>query len=359
MYRNGSLDRFVIPSLSVCMIFFALFVYQVILLYTLSTTLHENPDYLFQRFPLDHPARRANTTHQQLPVPFHCYDADALVFHGQGSFSYFEKLVENEMFTPIHVDDDRQHTLMNIWIMNYIDTAIGGYQEVVVGVLVNQGEHSKRVHCVNEFCLSNLLAFDPEISFYAVKLWLSSDNAIRYGRDKLGLDKVHCIQCHIHRHPTKPNQITSHHADDVNGVDTTLVWKSFHFTDDNDHPLISGHVLESNSIFTQILHIPKMIAQCGFARLLKLLSMGYASQTMLGRPNITSTGFKTYNPRIQGIFKVNPWEFDPKFQLFDEKSDLLILDGPQLGPTQFKPLMYHRSSHMQFVLLSPSNHDGF
>ena len=138
-------------------------------------------DPLFSRQPLTgrHLTRHGVTA----PTPFHCYDGDALVLLGTADATATRRVVPPG-HEPLLTSEGQ--AIVTLWLMQYHDTSLGPYDELVVSVLVDT--QPRTVAWTGPYSLLAAMS-RPDACGAIGKLLLDRQLPIDYGREILGLDK--------------------------------------------------------------------------------------------------------------------------------------------------------------------------
>jgi hypothetical protein len=142
---------------------------------------------LFSRYPdreIEFPSGR------RFPIPYHCYDADALVLHGTVDLAATEALLRGENCRPAALrrlgQPDRG--VAQIWLNLYRDTNVGPYREVVISFAVCRDARAPVYPHRNAASLL-LPGLDPRCVVFTRWLYLDSQLPIDAGREAWGFPK--------------------------------------------------------------------------------------------------------------------------------------------------------------------------
>jgi hypothetical protein len=127
-------------------------------------------------------------------VPFHAYQADALVIHGKvKNYPLLEELTAGTPYRPAYamIKSDRVG-FGELWIIKYQDTIAGPYSEVVINFVVRKNER-RRYHWRSPFS-SIVPMMDSANRLFTIQLLLQEKSdrpygPIEYGRELFGFDK--------------------------------------------------------------------------------------------------------------------------------------------------------------------------
>ncbi len=155
----------------------------------------ENP--LFLEYPITHEFTLKSG--EKVPMPFQIYDGEAAMFMGTASLSALKPILAANNLLPARVSAEKG--LVGLYIIHYTDTVIGSYYETFLSVLVNYQQPTRNDIFKNY--LDIVKVFMPELNsdevekgnlgFFAWKLWVDSDLAMRTGHEIWGYNKTMAI----------------------------------------------------------------------------------------------------------------------------------------------------------------------
>ena len=180
---------------------------NVLFLGDLAQANREDP--LFKQFPQNYEFSLKNG--EKVLLPFHIYKGQSVFLGG-----YADLKILTEYLKPHHVVPaplSANLGLIGVYIINYMDTVIGPYHEIFVMVAIRQN-HSPMPDLMKTYFgllstyapfLKTLLGTESEnIGFFAWKLWVDTDIALRVGHEVWGYPKsIANIDVDIKSHSTR------------------------------------------------------------------------------------------------------------------------------------------------------------
>jgi 15-cis-phytoene desaturase len=147
-------------------------------------------DPLFKRWRLFQLA----SSPQRPLIPFHAYQADALVIHGKAhNFDRLESATRGTPFRPVYAKiKGRRVGFAELWVIDYADTVCGPYKEIVINFVVRRDEE-REYHWRSPY--SSIVPMnDTGNRLFSLKLLLDAvitddRGPIAYGRKLFGFDK--------------------------------------------------------------------------------------------------------------------------------------------------------------------------
>jgi len=224
----------------------------------------------------------------EVPVPFECRDADALIVSGTARLESIRRWMEGTGLQPVPTGDDRGAVL--IWVMDYRDTVVGPYQEIVA---MAPGRESDGPPLSGPWA-GFAAALDPSVRGLVHRLLLpeAAKTAIDYGREILHLDKEAVSRIEVGRDPFVP-------------VRTADAWAGPRLA-------MRLRIGEDDSWRTHLRGAWAVAKQAGWSRALGALgSMSFrgAAPARMGGGHIEAT--------FRGRLRLQPWNRGDELQLTD------------------------------------------
>lgn len=249
------------------------------------------------------------------PTPYHNYDSEALLIHGMADADKVKAVLYGNIF-PVLCGGK---AIMSIWIIDYKNTSLGPYKEMVVSFLVSDeaGKTAKSLHAVN------ILSSQPGYHQYVWKLWLDKDYPIEYGRVLLGCDK---------------------HKADIT-IDRTADTIHFEISPVGT-PILSGTVTVPKKT-----HIHHLLGELGMNEAIRftVAPQPYVRWSAITPPAI-SPAYDTQCAVWGALFDTKPsfaWLKD------QPTSSVVVPKDSDLSPFEFQPYLLQFDAHLKAVLLSP------
>eukprot|EP01089_Gocevia_fonbrunei_P013179 TRINITY_DN3301_c0_g1_i3.p1 TRINITY_DN3301_c0_g1~~TRINITY_DN3301_c0_g1_i3.p1 ORF type:complete len:306 (+),score=39.03 TRINITY_DN3301_c0_g1_i3:145-1062(+) len=120
---------------------------------------------------------------------FHVYDASTYQIWGLIDGTEIEKILKNEE-SIYPVLSSKGQGFGVIWLVDYLNSTAGAYQEVIFSFLASTAPHTN-LPLLDQHPIESvfLLHTQPELLMFVYRLWLSETPSIQYGRDIFCLDK--------------------------------------------------------------------------------------------------------------------------------------------------------------------------
>ena len=218
------------------------------------------------------------------------------------------------------------------WFMDYQETGIGPYGEVVVTLLTTWkgvADAPKAVDCAstNAFCVfgSGQMAAQPHVRHWAYRLWLDQETAVAYGREILGTDKF-----------LRTDMKLTETSADVPGV---LSFSAAPMT-----------------VLGTVASLPAFASAVGgFRRLFAMLSAPLVDSFLVSTPGIAKFN-PTMPPEMRGVF-VNG---DSAMRAWDEAAgdSLVVAADAEAALATFEPSALLLFPKVHFGLANPHNSEG-
>ncbi len=137
---------------------------------------------------------------QRFLVPFHAYDADALIIYGRAiRFGELERLTHGTNFFPVSAQyDGKRIGFAELWVIRYTDTSVGPYKELVINFVVTPDPRKPEYLWRSKFS-ALVPMMDPLNRLFTPMLLLDEPDPrpdgrpgpIEYGNHLLGTNKKH------------------------------------------------------------------------------------------------------------------------------------------------------------------------
>ena len=106
------------------------------------------PDQVFTRYPR---AGRASLPEGgAVDVPYHNYRSDAVIVYGWAEPDAVAAKLQNQAFSPV-VNEANGKSLVSFWVVDYKNTSVGPYKELVVVYLVSTTPGTT-INCATAHC---------------------------------------------------------------------------------------------------------------------------------------------------------------------------------------------------------------
>eukprot|EP00316_Scyphosphaera_apsteinii_P001446 CAMPEP_0119300808 /NCGR_PEP_ID=MMETSP1333-20130426/2705_1 /TAXON_ID=418940 /ORGANISM="Scyphosphaera apsteinii, Strain RCC1455" /LENGTH=311 /DNA_ID=CAMNT_0007302709 /DNA_START=42 /DNA_END=977 /DNA_ORIENTATION=- len=257
-------------------------------------------------------------------VPYHNYDADALIIWGAADPSWVQARLRGP-WRPLLDKDGR--ALVSLWVVDYKDTVINPYKELIIAfsVVHTSKPDPGRVTSPHQ----QLQLFDDkQASPYIYKLWLDQQLPITYGRDLLGCDKY----------------LDEKMGLQFDGPNATF---EFRHVEGELHVAGAGPLLKGSLKLREGTHLRQLIGAYGLTRTLGMALGASGKWHVVNPPGVMAR---------PDTASVNPvWTFayetTPKFTSARDSDDLVY--GGELADMGFKASLYQHDAHLKGVLLPP------
>jgi len=265
-----------------------------------------------------------------VPVPYHNYDADALIVWGDADPTAVQEKIIGPWVPLLNKEGRAQ---VSTWIIDYKSTVVNPYKElVVVFTVVHKSDKVPPVNIPEE----NLPLLDDKKAFaYVYKLYLDKQLPVDYGRELLGCDKYLDTKMHIEFKPTGEW-----------GFPTQCKFDFNHVEGEANSPL-AGPLLEGNVKLVDNVNFSRLVSAYGFFKTLGMAGGASNIWHVVTPPDIIA-GSETGNPVWAFAY-----ETSPKFTLFEDLPDSEIKTGGELQAMDFKPVCLQHDSHLKAVLTAP------
>jgi hypothetical protein len=277
---------------------------------------------IFQRFPANIGTAKLRSG-AVCAVPYHNYDGDACIIWGTADASFVRSRIQGP-WVPLLDSEGRAQ--VGLWAIDYKDTVLNPYQEMVVVFSVLHESGAAR-HVTQP--LQQLPLFDDKLAYpYVYKLWLDRQLPVDYGRELIGCDK--------YLDPTMKIEFTPGQLSlDIHHVDGEL------------HGPVAGPLLSGNIRLQDRMQIGDLVNAYGLFRTLSMASGATNSWHVVTPPGIMDRPDSAhYNPVWEFLYETNP-----RFTKVSSEDDLNLAGEAQ--EMDFKPLIYQHDPHFRAVLLPP------
>jgi hypothetical protein len=256
-------------------------------------------------------------------LPYHNYDAEVLVVWGSADADAIRRRLDGP-WIPMLDSDGR--ALMTLWVVDYKDTVLGPYKELI---WVFSVWHEDRPGPVVTQPLQQLQLFDDKAGFaYVYKIWLDQQIPVDYGRELFGADK---------------------YLDQTMTIEFAKRQASFefHHVEGERNDPGAGLLISGNLKLQSRMEVGRLINAYGLARTVGMAAGARGSWQVVTPPGILDrNASEQYNP----VWNF-PYETNPKFTPATPDDDLQV--GGEPKEVDFKPWMYHHDPHLKTVLLAP------
>jgi hypothetical protein len=279
---------------------------------------HPQTQPLFARHPVT--ATVSLASGQRVPTPFHCYDADACIVIGSVDLAAAAALVGPEGAHPVELSDGRG--VAALWVMDYKDTCVGPYTELVLTLAVRT--QPSRVGSGGRYARAAVF-LDPQNRLFIHRLLLprAAAVAIDYGRELIHLDKLAVDRIDVTR-VSVGRGVTEKRFAAVEGERTAL----------------RGRLREDNGLGALATAALGLVREAGLARTLGALgTVGIDGQA----PERLGGGL--IRGHLRGRARLSA--FAPGDELVWDRATVFGRDLDELG---YRPLLVQRVPHCQFVM---------
>ena len=256
-------------------------------------------------------------------IPYHNYDADALVIWGTADQESVQELIEGP-WVPLL--DSHGRAQVSLWVVDYADTVLGPYKELIF-VFSILHENSPTFSVGRP--LQQLPLFDDRLAYsYVYKLWLDQQIPIDYGRELFGADK---------------------YLDSAMKIEHSKGRSSFefHHVEEERNSPGAGLLLSGNLELRDQLQLGGLVNAYGLLRTLGMASGARASWQAVTPPGIMDRRkSEQYNPVWNFVAETNP-----RFTAVDPNDEIAF--GGELQAMDFRPVLYQHDPHLKTVLLAP------
>lgn len=289
------------------------------------------PNDMFVRFPSIGRAKLPGFE-QEVATVYHNYKSDALLIHGWADPAGVKQRLPAG-FHPV-VNTQNGKALATFWVVDYKNTTVGPYKELVV-VYVVADEPGRTVHCSTIHC-ANVVNVAPGVRQYIDKLWLDEDLPIVYGRYLLGCDKYKGSTMRIERMREK--------------LDFAFVDKA------KGDELLSGSLeLPASFLGSYVAHLPYLIWEMGLvkATFFVINPSEFIRWAATGPPGVAE-GLVPAVPLDASPLWGAIFVTDPRFT-WHRAGDKLVV-GKRWESLKFEPVLYQHDTSLKAILLGAWGH---
>lgn len=266
----------------------------------------------------------------RVPLPFHAYEADALVIYGTASVTAMRTILAGTALHPVQGGADFGYAML--WIIRYSDTSCGPYSEVVVNFVACR--RPRALEFRNDYSIVAAM-LDAENVLFTPQLLLDRQLPIDYGREIYGLDK-------------RPAEIE---------IEKSGPAKRFVCRSEKGDIIIAGNVQEENRPAEQCLALLELKQNLGLRRI-----TGDFWRVLRGEPStgvlVTRDVRREHAVVLSEI--VGTYKFAPSFTRWSPRDDLLVHDSAPFGSLvrqlRFSPRVYGCDPNMKSVLRAASSY---
>lgn len=286
-------------------------------------------DLLFKQYP---PKGTWITAHcSELTIPFAYYDSEFMGIFGSADLAVLRSITKGSGYHPVATDTGRG--IAALFTVFHRDTNAVPYFETGLMFSVNQAPTT--VTTTNPYAYVSEL-FRPENKLFWIKLLLSHDMPIEYGRELLGFDK----------NPAPQNMVVT------TDVTMSSVVQAFSFTDPQFTPILSGRAVVDTepSARAEALRLLSAAPNGGDILVKALTGGGLVRVNMVSRDVLQRT-----DQLIKSHVVVRAKSVD--LGLWDEASTLTVNPGSDYGATvtkvDFQPVV---NVYLPFRLILDNGH---
>jgi 15-cis-phytoene desaturase len=275
-------------------------------------------------------------------IPFHVYDGDALVIHGQAwNYDFLESWTRpTGVYRPAHCLIDGQKVgFAELWVMRYSETVVGSYDEVVINFVVTKA-HRPPYRWRTPY--SSLVPMMEEANrLMTLRLLITPHRiigagAINYGNDLFGTDK-------------RAARI------DFDRIGTV---RSFAVSEE-DRQILSGRIDERESFFQDAADTVAVSRELGAIEVLKNARQYSADRESGG--GLVTPDFRNQPLLRSHIVEVRAaYKFFPKIRLLGpgdltyDRSSRSDTIAALLTAMDFRPTIATRDPHLKSILYLPN-----
>ena len=262
-----------------------------------------------------------------MTVPYHNYGASALIIWGAADAEWVRERIQGP-WEPVLGKDGRAQ--VSIWVVDYRDTNLNPYQEVIVTFCVAHRHRKESVRPVEYSHQLLQMLEDKEIYGYIYKLWLDEQLPVDYGRELLGCDKY-----------LDPGMTV-----DIKGKAASFV--CHHVPGERNREAAEPELLlKAELTLENKTHLSSLIGSFGIAR-----TLGMASGVRTNWHVVNPAGVmdrpdsEKYNPVWTAVF-----ETSPKFTTARKTDKIEFGETSELRQMNFVPSLYQADDNLRAVLL--------
>jgi hypothetical protein len=262
-------------------------------------------------------------------IPFHVYDGDALVIHGHAhNYARLCELTRGTGHVPVHWrDGQRQVGFAELWVVQYHDTVVGPYDEVVLNFVV-RGQ--PRAYRWNSRYSSVVPMMDARNRLFTPSLILNRDAPIQYGNRLLA----------THKFPGK-----------------IRIWRDRgrqHFECFNEHQgRLKGSVPEGESFFGGVADAAELSREIGAVEMARNVRQAVGGEEIAGGL-LSIDGRDGSSDGKRKVLDVRAvYKFFPRFVPVNESDVDYQGGGPliaELAKIGFEPTIAAREPHIKSIL---------
>jgi len=267
-------------------------------------------------------------------IPYHNYDSNCLIVWGSADAGWVSNKLKGQQFVPLL--DTMGRAMVSAWIVDYKDTVIKPYKELVLNFHVVPPEHQGRPPKVPAgHTITQLQLFEDKKAYpYIYKLWLDKELPIKYGRELLGCDKYLDTSMQISFKGLNAS-VEFHHVQGELNTPTPGPIMSGNVKLDWTPPRLGGTGLWS------------LVRAYGVRRVLGMTFGAKASWHVVNPPGIID------RPDSVGYNPVWDFWFQSKPTFTNAPTSNNFKYGGEMAEMGFKEHIYQHDSHLQAVLLPP------
>jgi hypothetical protein len=291
-------------------------------------------------------------THEKVQylIPFHVYEGDSLVIHGQAALDELEALTAGTGYHPVvGVDGEgKKHGFAELWVVDYRDTSAGAYKELVINFVVTTRKGHKPYRYESPYS-SIVPMMDSQNRLFTPLLLVDQEEdedlkrhkgAIRYGNKLFGTNKQNA-------------QITIE-RDRATGK-KTFSWKGK--VDASDEG--SGNVREIESVLQDASDSIQLARVMGLSEVVRNARQAMNGEELLG--GLVTRDHREGRNRALTVDIRASYKFAPRIRVLGASEGILAkppVDGPRsenslsqlLARIGFKPRIATYDHHLKSVL---------